>query len=80
MTRREYEVRAVVEARLLGLRLLSLRAHVITGQPPRSLRVSATEPLAAVPSASNGSSGQLVEAINLLSEGSTTLRTLSTDE
>ena len=32
----EYEVRAVVEAKLLGLRLLSLKAHVVTG-PPSSI-------------------------------------------
>lgn len=32
----EYEVRAVVEAKLLGLRLLSLKAHIVTG-PPSSI-------------------------------------------
>ena len=80
----EHEVRAVVEAKLLGMRLLSLKAHVVTGTPSSLGALTtlttlppATEGVSALDERSNGSSGTLSDAIELLSQSSGALQALS---
>ena len=83
----DHEVRAVVEAKLLGIRLLSLKAHVVTGRPTAlaeltrvatltSLPVADESLLIVDPPSSNGRSDALSEAIELLDQSSTTLHGL----
>ena len=80
----EHEVRAVVEARLFGVRLLSLKAHVVTGTPSSLGALTAlttlpldTEGAPALHERSNGSSRSLSDAIELLAESSGALQALS---
>jgi len=75
----EHEVEAYVEARLLGIRLLALRAQVATGTPisPSPLMPLSTERTSSVGDSSlNGGSQDLVRAIDLLDQSSSTLRQL----
>lgn len=81
MARDEHEVRAYVEARLLGMRLLSLRAHVITGPPASPAVLAATPATRGRGAGVNGSGGAesagLARAIDLLTQSSSTLKQLS---
>ena len=79
----EHEVRAVVEARLLGIRLLSIKAHVVTGPPSSRGALSAltTLPVDAPdgPLADrqmNGRGGTLSDAMAMLAESTSTLKRL----
>jgi hypothetical protein len=84
--RAEHEVQTYVEARLLGIRLLSLRARVLTGRPraPTSPRSSTsavhslahTRPGERVDRRAAGPNG-LGRAVDLLGESSSTLQELS---
>ena len=80
-SRVEHEVEAYVEARLLGIRLLTLRAQVATGTPvlPSPLVPLSSERRSSVGRRSlNGGSEDLVRAIDLLDQSSRTLRQLDT--
>ena len=80
-SRADNEVQAYVEARLLGIRLLSLRARVVTGKPAPPASVAPTlthiRPVDAVDRTTVRASNELGRAVDLLGESTRTLQQLS---
>ena len=80
-SRPEHEVQAYVEARLLGIRLLTLRAEIVTGTPalpaPLFAALPDSPPASGLQRSSpNGESDVLVRAIDLVQQSSSTLQQL----
>ena len=76
----------MVEAKLLGVRLLSLKAHVVTGPPSALAALTSAATLTTLPATTtsalvvrptqNGRSDTLSTAMELLAQSSTALRRL----
>jgi hypothetical protein len=88
MNRAELEVQAYVEARLLGVRLLTLRARVLTGVPASAhegsvvglSRLQTSKPKELSSIESHAGSGELGQAIVLLHQSSSELQELTAEQ